>query len=254
MSDDKPPLPANLRPLADKAIAKHRNRPVPPKVLVEGEEDCPPRIESPYAPEDDDAWRALLYQAFGTRSHSVATYFLQQLSDLCRRDWDEEARKWRPSEDELNAVISMVNSMKPRDEAQAAYAAQLCALHLSAMRMAQHTTTHYADARSLAVLNKTVRAFGDGLANLQRLQGKSRTSRQTIRVESHKHVHQHVHLSDGGSAGNGGQSHTPNGAATIEGSATVPGQGAFGEVVSLAGRSRVPRLPDARRAGGRSKG
>jgi hypothetical protein len=227
----KPPLPKNLQPLAAKAKARHMKRPVPPKVMVQGEEGRPSSITSPYRKEDEDEWMALLFQAFGTRSIAVAKYFIGRLADLVRRDWDEEARKWKPSQDELDAMIAMVNALKPRNEAQAAYAAQLCTLHLSAMRLASTATSTYSDPRTVAVLNKTVRAFGDGLLNLERLQGRGRVAKQSIKSESYKHVHQHVHL-HGGRPGTGGKPCGPRTEA-IEASAAMPGEEAFGRLVRL---------------------
>jgi hypothetical protein len=228
---DKPRLPNHLRPLAEKATTRHKRRSVPPHILIEGQEGGPLAFASPYAKEDQDDWEALLFQAFGTRSIPVMRYFVGTLARLVASEWDERGSKWRPAQDELDAVIAMVNSMEPRNEAQAAYAAQLCALHLSALRLAKHTTTHYADPRTVAVLNKTVRAFGDGLLNLERLQGKGRTVKQSIKSESHKHVHQHIHYHRG-DADNGGKPCEPR-APTIETSATVPGEEAFGRVVRL---------------------
>jgi hypothetical protein len=251
MSKDKPPLPTNLRPLAEEAIARHMKRPVPPRILVEGGEGEPLSVESPYRGEDGEAWQALLFQAFGTRSISVAEYFIASLAEMVSRDWDEQARKWQPSQGEFDAMIALVSSLKPRNEAQAAYAAQLCALHLSAMRLARLTTAYCTDPRTVAVLNKTVRAFGDGLMNLDRLKGKRRTVHQSIKSESHKHVHQHVHYHGGGPE-NGGQPHTTSPAGIIEASAQVPGQMSVGAIVPLPRRQGQESLPDARGKGKRS--
>src|SRR5688500_389729 len=141
----KPRLPANMRDLGAKAIAKHRTRPIAPLVTVEGDEHAA-HVASPYAPRDTDDWLALLYQASGTRPMSVMRHFIATLGALVKRHWDEKAHKWTPSEEELQTVIAMVNSMKPADEAQAAYSAMLAALYLSSIRMAKHTTGHCADA------------------------------------------------------------------------------------------------------------
>jgi hypothetical protein len=247
-------MPKSLRPLADKAIARHMKRPLPPKINVEGEVGCEYTFSSPYAKEDGEAWEALLFQAFGTRRITVAQYFIGALVGLVKGVWDAEGHKWRPSQDEFDAIVAMVNSMQPRNEAQAAYAAQLCALHLSAMRLAKHTTTHHADPRTVRALTKTVRAYGDGLVTLQRLQGRSRTVKQSIKSESHKHVHQHIHY-HGGGAENGSQPHGASegtghnqsaGTRLIEARATVPGEKPRGEVVRLPCREGQEGLPVAR--------
>jgi len=205
----KPPMPAHMRDRANAANLGHKGPSVPALIDVDGDE-LDAWFSCPYADEDRDAWQALLYLAFGTRSASVVSCFVRQLAQFVRRDWDEAAAKWKPSQDEFNAVLALISAIKPRDEAQAAYAAQLAALHLAAMRLATRVTGEgHVDERTVAVLNKTVRAYGDGLAQLQRLQGKSRTSRQSIKSETHRHVHNHVHV-ERGAAGNGGQPHEAN--------------------------------------------
>lgn len=238
----RPRMPANMAPFADEAVRKHSRRPLPPKVEMAGSEFAPVLL-SPYAEEDQEPWLALLLQSFGTRSASVATCFLAQLSFLCRRDWDGDANQWKPSQEEFDAALAIVNSIKPRNEAQAALAAQLVALHFAAMRLAQRVTGEgHIDDRTVAVLAKTVRAYGDGLTNMQRLQGKSRSTRQTIKSETHRHVHQHVHLaSDGGSEQIGGQLHGRI-ASPPDKCPALPSPEPLGEVVSLSSRKRKARL------------
>ncbi|WP_395000547.1 hypothetical protein [Sphingomonas sp.] len=233
---NKPRLPAPMRARANAAIRKHEGRSIPPRIDVDGN-DIDAWFSSPYADEDQDAWNALLFEAFGTRSSSVVSCFVRQLAQFVRRDWDKDAAMWKPSQDEFNTVLALVGAMKPRDEAQAAFAAQLAALHLAAMRLAKRVTGEgYADERTVAVMNKTVRAYGDGLAQLQRLQGKSRTSRQSIKSETHRHVHQHVHLASDGAKGEiGGQLHGRT-APTANECASLSGPKPSGCVVSLSSR------------------
>ena len=239
----KPRMPDNMASFAKEAVRKHRGRPLPPKVEMAGSEFAPVLL-SPYADEDQEPWLALLLQAFGTRSASVATCFVEQLSNLCRRDWDSDAKQWKPSQDEFDAVLAIVSSTKPRNEAQAAFAAQLAALHLAAMRLAKRVTGDaLGDDRTVAVLAKTVRAYGDGLATMQRLQGKSRSTRQTIKVEHQRHQHIHYHE---GSKDFGGQAHA-TGTGVVAPSQSVQGPRAVGRALSLASDAGEASLPDARR-------
>ena len=239
---NKPRLPAHMRTRANVAIGKHEGRSIPPRIDVDGD-DLDAWFACPYADEDQDAWNALLFEAFGTRSASVVSCFVRQLAQFVRRDWDQGAAKWKPSQDEFNTVLALVGAMKPRDEAQAAYAAQLAALHLAAMRLAKRVTGEgYADERTVAVMNKTVRAYGDGLAQMQRLQGKTRTARQSIKSETHRHVHQHVHLaSDGGTEDFGGQLHGRT-TKPLNQCTALSGPESLGQVVPLSSGKRKAGL------------
>lgn len=244
----RPRMPPALRDLGEKAIARHNKRAVSPLVDFRIEDGYAPTPASPYAPRDQDAWEALLFEAFGTRSLPVMNYFLALLTEIVGQDWDADARKWNPSVPQMQTVISMVRSMKPADEAQAALCAQLCALHLSAMQLSKHTARQYSDARTLAVLNKTVRAYGDGLQTLRELQGKRRRrTTQVFRIE--KHEHKHVHLPPGGSDIFGGQ---PCGARAdaIEGVASVPSEQAERRAVPVPSGQGQARLPTPRRRKG----
>lgn len=152
-----------------------------------------------------------------------------------------------PSQEEFDAVLAIVSSTKPRNEAQAAFAAQLAALHLAAMRLARRVTGDaLGDDRTVAVLTKTVRAYGDELATMQRLQGKSRSTRQTIKVESQRHQHIHCH---GGSEDFGGQAHATR-AEVAASSNAVQGPRPVGPGLSLASGTGETSLPDARRIKG----
>ena len=243
---DKPRLPQFMRDRATVAKRAHATRPIPPRIGVDGDE-LSASFECPYADEDRDAWEALLFQAFGSRSIAVVSCFTRQLADFCRREWDDKAARWKPSTHEFNTVLAMVAAMKPRDEAQAAYAAQLAAVHLASMRLAERVTGGgFVDPRTVAVLAKASRAYGDGMVQMQRLQGRGRATRQSIKVQSNKHQHLHYY---GGSRENGGQPHT-KAAGVVEASATVPGVNATGEALPSASSPFQARLPDARRGKG----
>jgi hypothetical protein len=234
----KPRMPDYLQPLAAKAKERHLKRPISPRVLVEGEEGGPLTFASPYAGADDEAWSAVIFEAFGTRSQSVMTHFVGSIARLISRDWDSTAHKWIPVQAELDAVLAIVNSTKPRNEAEAAAAVHLVILHLSIMQLAKRTTTHHADPHTVSVLNKSIRTYSDGMLKLQVHQGKRRTVRQSIKSETHRHEHKHVHYHGGGeTAENPNQCQaTDGGTRLIEASATVPGHEPRGEVVRLPSR------------------
>ncbi len=127
-------MPVNLEPLAEKARERHRKRHANPGVAVEVEKVTPAayRLASPHS--DTEAWQAMVCDALGTRSEATALTFLYQLTELCDRDWhpDDEAGggEWVPDECELNMILNMVASIKPRNEMEAALAAQMVAVHL----------------------------------------------------------------------------------------------------------------------------
>ncbi len=83
----KPPLPAHLEPLAEKARERHRNRHANPGVAIEVEKvtENGYRLASPHS--DTEAWQAMVCDALGTRSEATALTFLYQLTQLCQQDW-----------------------------------------------------------------------------------------------------------------------------------------------------------------------
>ncbi|MEO8926404.1 MAG: hypothetical protein ABI306_04500 [Caulobacteraceae bacterium] len=145
---------------------------------------------------DREAWEIQLYDAFGTRSAKVIGLFLDQLSHLCREDAPNGP--WRPNEAELNAMIGMVNGVRPRNEIEAALAAQMVAVHLLTMRSAHHALRHedWLDPIKAAVVAKLARTFAQQCDTLNRLKG--RVGKQTIRVRYERHDHKHVHVGEGG--------------------------------------------------------
>jgi hypothetical protein len=236
----KPRMPVEFVAQADAAIARHRKRGWVPDVLER--ENC---WECPYSDDDKDRWWALIFEVLGTRQTAVVDVFWTQLCGLLGKDWNADKGGWITDEKQIRTLLAMMSAMKPRNEAEAAYAAQLCALHISAMKLGGANASSWGpDPRTAAVLNKTVRAYGDGLLNLQRLQGKGRKSVQVIKVETHRHDHKHIHLE--GVTKNGEQPDA-TGAKFIETSAPLPGENAGGKVVPLPSREEQEGLSDARR-------
>jgi hypothetical protein len=238
MKANKPRLPEGLDLIADEADRRRVGRYCPPRIRIEKPKNGSWRIVSPYAKEDEERWWSLLGEAFATRDPDVILYFFETLGNLCPKFWDDSRREWAPREVEFNALLAVVGSVRPANEAQAAYAAQLGALHLSAMKLAERTT-EYADPRSAAILNKTVRAFGDGLERIARLQGKiaPRTIHQTFEVHKHEHVHFR-----GGTTPNGGQPHRAATSAPVE-CAALPRPCADGSAVQMPCGERQEGLP-----------
>ena len=240
---EKPRLPVCLDRIADGAEARLYARPCPPRILIEKLENGDWTFASPYAPEDEARWNALLFDAFGTRSCGVMNHFLEIFTTLCRDgEWDQERHYWHPRQTDFDALLAIVAAVAPENEAQAAYAAQLAALHISAMKLGEAAIKHYSDPRTVALLSKTVRAYGDGMEQLARLQGKikPRTVNQTIQVVYCDNRSVDV---SGGAVQFGGQPHAASNAATIEARSAVPSpcpdDGAALSAASREGKERV---------------
>lgn len=252
---DKKRMPAKLRAKADQAKQRHQKRAIAPDVAVK----VTPTgwdYENPYRAADEPAWWALFYEAFGTRHGGVASTFIEHLARLCSWSFDME-KGWQPKEGELQTAISIVQSMKPRNESEAALAAQAVALHFASMKLGRFIgTVTYPDARSVASLAAVSKAYAGTLETNQKLKGR-KTARQRITVhhERHVHHHQHVHVEEGG-ANSGGQSHAPTlgeGSSRIEHGRALSGPDQGGRIVLLPCGSGSPSLPDAWRKVGRSE-
>jgi hypothetical protein len=139
--------------------------------------------------------------------------------------------------------------MAPKNEAQAALAAQAVALHFTMMKVARNIGKRSEpDGRTVAALASLGRAYAQQLETMQRLQGK-RTSKQRITVKNERHVHnhQHVHVAGGG-AENGGQAYEASQPRlSCDGlSAPLRGEDETGHVVPLRSGSGPLALPQAR--------
>jgi hypothetical protein len=175
------------------------------------------QIASPFAKEDENLWSALLHDAFGTRSNAACNTFIHQLSNLCaqRRVQKGEAWAWTPNEAELIAAIQIVRSTKPENEAQACIAAQMVALHFTAMKLGAITADGLStqDERTAATLARVAKSYASLARTMAQLQGKlqARTINQTYEIHKHEHVHFEGGVSDFGGQGQ---------AATTEGNIT----------------------------------
>jgi hypothetical protein len=195
----KPPMPDVLRPIAEAALARCWKRPPGVDVVTSPVQHSHLELLTcPYRDEDLDLWMGLVLDAFGTRIASVGQTFLRQLAALCPDVLYEDEERTRTCEESLRQAVCIVHGLKPRNEAEAAHAAQLVALHFAAMKVGKSAARYdwlpLPHANCLAAL---VKAYGDGLERFSRMRGgKRRSIKQTIRVE--RHTHQHVHFAEGG--------------------------------------------------------
>lgn len=112
-----------------------------------------------------------------------------------------------PSELELNAALNIVSGVRPRNEVEAALAAQMVAIHFMMMKLAGSSLTNgWIDPRNAAITGKLARTYAMQLDILGRLRG--RVGKQTIRVRYERHEHRHVHVGEGGLE-NGTQAQAP---------------------------------------------
>ena len=214
------------------------------------------RFDAPGGPRAE--WEKRICRAFGTRNLSIAIAFLDQLTTLCTISYDRKQERWKPSEIELNFAISLIDSIRPRDQMEAALVAQMVAVHLMQMRVSsrvlgeQDVDARDANAREASVAGKLARTFAIQMDTLMRKRGRG-TARQSIKVkkELHQHVHYHDHRGDGETGAEpcaariiGVQKEGAIGQATgaAAGRPTLPGSDEAGSVVPLAGRERKTRV------------
>jgi hypothetical protein len=189
----KPPLPEMLRPAVADAIKRNSRRPSNPGVRLDptdnGYQFGPPH-------RDMDAWEAMVCDAFGTNSESTYVTFLLQLARLCEGEWTPE-RGMTADETKLNAALNLVNSVRPRNEMQAALVLQMVAVHFATMKLADQVVgSSWVDLHKAAMMGKLARTFSMQMDSLARAQG--RVGKQTIKVRVERHEHRHVHLGEGG--------------------------------------------------------
>jgi hypothetical protein len=238
------PMPDNLKPFTARAKARLLKMPPSPGLMLERDpDDNDKSARDSYhwaSPHDQpEEWEVQLHAALGTRSGSAMRTFVDQLRDLCQTHWHGPEQGWCPSEQELNAALAFVNGIQPRNETEAALAAQMVAVHWMAMRLAARALQNtIVDDRSAAIVAKLARTYTMQLEALRLNRGRQRRgTRQTIKVqkELHQHVHYHHHRGAGES---GGQSHARDGATPDE-RAALPSENKGGEVVPISSRSRT---------------
>ena len=214
----------------------------PPGVMLEPGGLDTEEWTSPHS--DPGLWELQLADAFGTRSQAVITTFLDQLESLCGRNlWDKDAKQWRLDENEFSAALAMVSTIRPRNEMEAALAAQMVAIHLLTMKVTARALEYDYDTRTAAAAAKLARTFTMQLEALQSLRGRKPTARQSIRVRKELHQHVHYHRGEGE---NERQPHGPP-AESNDGRAALPSPQPGGDAVPLPSRKGKGTMPDARR-------
>ena len=237
------PEPApELRKWEKAAEQRAYARPYPPGIMLEPVGRDKQEWTAPH--RDSDLWTLQLADAFGTRSQAVIATFMGQLEALCDQSyWDETTRQWRLDENQFSAALALVNNVKPRNEMEAALAAQMVAVHWLTMKIAARAITYDYDTRTAAAAGKLARTFTLQLEALQSLRGKCKTVKQSITVR--KDLHQHVHYHRG-EAGSDRQAHGPL-TAPVDECAALRSPEPGGDAVPLSGDEGQGAMPDSRR-------
>lgn len=225
--------PPDLIKQTEKSLKRTRTKPYPPIVTLEpvgmDQEEWTPNHS------DDDIWIAQLAEAFGTRSLALVSTFMQQLEKLIPgRWWDEEAHQFRVDECMFNTALAMVASVKPRNEMEAALAAQMVAVHFMQMQLSARAMKFEHDTKTAVAASKMARTFVQQIEAMRTIRTGKRTAKQSIKVTKEVHQHVHYHRGDGESVGQ------PHGrtARAIDQCATLPGTEPGGQVVPLPRRAR----------------
>lgn len=228
-----PSPPAQVAAGKDRALKRAMARPLSPGVMFEPNGEGY-KVTSPHS--DLELWELQLADAFGTRSLSIMRTFLGQLKALVPRAFDEANGLWKPHETELNAALAMVADVQPRNVREAALAAQMVAVHWMQMRLSAAALNNGGMVmdRDAALASKLARTFTMQLDTLDRIRGKRRTAKQSIKVtkESHQHVHYYAH---GGAGETNGQVHDADARPTAQCNA-LPSPEQSGQVVRLSRR------------------
>jgi hypothetical protein len=235
-----PAPPEHLAAGKPAALKRALSRPLSPGIMLEPSGVSGYRTTAPHS--DLELWEIQLADAFGTRSTSAMRTFVAQLKMLVSESWDEGASRWKPNERELNAALAMIAGLRPRNEAEAALAAQMVAVHWLQIRLtAQSVKWGQVDAQSAAIAGKLARTYVQQLEAFNRLQGKRQPpTRQTIKVTKvlRQEVHYHDHR---GGVKVDGQSHertNPRGPEIADECTALPSPHSGGEVVPLPSRKR----------------
>lgn len=262
----KPAMPDALkeRARADGPVARAHAERYPAPWIDIGKSEQGWTIDSPYRSADEEEWWRLLGEAFGTRTKSVIAVFMDQVASLLPHEWDAERGASYPREADLQAALSIVAAMKPRNEAEAAQAAQAFALHRFTMKLGADSANRSAvDPRTVNAMANLVKAYSGVMDSMRRGRGGN-TKTQKIVVKKDVRIYQDnrsIALGGGGASGDhrrdaaerttrarGSQSDTPcNGAGTgefIEGKALLsPPQD--GGALSGQGDEGSEDMPDA---------
>ena len=239
---NRPEPSVELRELGKGARRRADKRQYPPGVMLEAAGMDEEHWTAPHS--DTDLWMLQLADAFCTRSRAVIATFMGQLEALCGPShWDDVTKQWRLDENQFSAALAIVNSVKPRNEMEAALAAQMVAIHLLTMKVAARALKYDSDTRTAATAAKLARAFTDQMAALKVHRQRGRTAKQAITVRKELHQHIHYHRGEGESDG---QPHERD-AAPADQRATLPSPEPGGEPLPLPGDEGQEAMQASRR-------
>ncbi len=163
----------------DAHFAKMRENPPPPRLTVENGHMSADHPEP-------KAGLTLIAEAINSRSHVFLEGLFNQLSTA-------SARGGKIDEQGLNFMVSVVASIKPKEEIEALLAAQMAAVHTAAMtfagRLANAETLEQRDSAE-RTFNKLTRTFA---AQIEALKRYRTGGEQKVTVE-------HVTVNSGGQA------------------------------------------------------
>lgn len=204
-------------------------------------------------------WSWLLLDAFGTRNINVVSVFVNYLMDIVGRAWCEDAAEWIPDDRELETLLHVISAHKPKDEAQAAMAAERAVTMLLTMRVGERVAKYPYDTKTVAAYAKLAVAGAIQTKALSEMQGKRKSSTQKITVKRENHVH--YTYAPGGTGKSDDQPHGTNGVRKRQDPAepvgecpSLPCSEPGGQVVLLPGNPGAEGMPLAWRQGRSAKG
>jgi hypothetical protein len=177
------PTPSESKALEEYRV-KARANPFAPRVKIERTKDGAPRLTLDHP--DMATSFALLENATGIHDIEVLLVLLDQLGNAASTGKEI-------SELKLNAMLSTVKSIQPRDQLEAMLAAQMAATHNAVMTFARrlnHVDNIPQQDSAERAFNKLCRTFAAQLEALKRYRS---AGEQTVRVE-------HVTVNEGGQA------------------------------------------------------
>jgi hypothetical protein len=164
-------------------IARKAAEPPAPKIKVQKDDQA--TILSLDHP-DKSVGSALLMEALGTADYDFGQGLLQQLANVDTKDKQIDGGG-------LNFMLSVVKGIKPRDQLEAMLAAQMAAIHVATLTLAQrlaHVEILPQQDSAERALNKLARTFATQMEALKRYRTGGE---QKVTV-------QHVSVREGGQA------------------------------------------------------
>jgi len=228
-----------------------RKNPVPELQVTHGDGVVKIGVDHPHI----ETGTVVLMDSLGTANEALFKGLVAQLSGLATAKLPEEIEL---KEIELNFSMSVVQAVKPRDEAEALLATQMAAMHHAVMQAAQRLTkvqTIEQQDSASRMLNQCARTFVSQLEGLKRHRS---TSEQVVKVQ-HVNVHDGGQaivsstLQSGGGGGYGKIGHRPHAEGPPE-PALLGKIEAIGPAMSSASGSGLASVPDARGTRRRANG